>query len=220
MAAIAEIEGKISETRLQILTLEEEMRKEATTELREAEGEEAELVERKIVAQDQLARIDIRAPQSGIVQELAVHTVGGVIGAGETVMLIVPAADGLVVDAQIAPASIDDVEAGQPVSIRFSAFDANTTPECKGSRQKGVGRPHQGRAGTIGILHRKGRHRRRESLLAGAKASVAGHAGRGPHPDGRAQRMVLFVEAVVGPVFPSVQGIAANFSSANAVAAK
>jgi HlyD family secretion protein len=132
VAAVAEIEGRISETRLQILTLEKEMRKEATTDLREAEGEEAELVERKIVAQDQLARVDVRAPQSGIVQELAVHTVGGVIGAGETVMLIVPAADGLVVDAQITPASIDDVEAGQPVSIRFSAFDANTTPECKG----------------------------------------------------------------------------------------
>ena len=132
VAAIAEIEGKISETRLQMLNLEEEMRKEATTELREVEGEEAELVERKIAAQDQLARIDIRAPQSGIVQELAVHTVGGVIGAGETVMLVVPAADGLVIDAQIAPASIDDVEAGQPVSIRFPAFDANTTPECKG----------------------------------------------------------------------------------------
>ena len=131
-AAIAEIAGKISETRLQILTLEEETRKEATTDLREAEGEEAELVERKIVAEDQLARIDVRAPQSGIVQELAVHTVGGVIGTGETVMLIVPAADGLVVDARIAPASIDDVEPGHPVSIRFSAFDANTTPECKG----------------------------------------------------------------------------------------
>ena len=48
-------------------------------------------------------------------------------------MLIVPAADGLVVDARIAPASIDDVEPGQPVLIRFSAFDANTTPECKGT---------------------------------------------------------------------------------------
>ena len=136
VAAIAEIEGKISETRLQILTLEEEMRKEATTDLREAEGEEAELVERKIVAEDQLARVDVRAPQSGIVQELAVHTVGGVIGAGETIMLIVPAADGLVVDARIAPASIDDVEPGQPVSIRFSAFDANTTPECKGTLKR------------------------------------------------------------------------------------
>ncbi|PSH61764.1 HlyD family type I secretion periplasmic adaptor subunit [Phyllobacterium sophorae] len=133
VASIAEIRGKISETELQILALEEEMRKEAATGLREAEGEEAELIERKIMAENQLARIDVRAPQSGIVQELAVHTVGGVIGAGETVMLIVPAADGLVVDARIAPASIDDVEPGQPVLIRFSAFDANTTPECKGT---------------------------------------------------------------------------------------
>jgi HlyD family secretion protein len=51
-------------------------------------------------------------------------------------MLIVPGEDRLVVDAMIAPASIDDVEPGQPVSIRFSAFDANTTPECKGTVQR------------------------------------------------------------------------------------
>lgn len=135
-AAIAETEGKISETRLQALQVDEDMRKEVNEELRELDGKEVELVERKTVAQDQLARTEIRAPQSGLVQELAIHTVGGVISPGETIMLIVPEQDRLVVDAMVAPASIDDIEPGQPVSVRFSAFDANTTPECEGTVQR------------------------------------------------------------------------------------
>lgn len=135
-AAIAETEGKISETKLQALQVDEDMRKDVNEELRELDGKVVELVERKTVAQDQLARIEIRAPQSGIVQELAVHTVGGVISPGETIMLIVPEQDKLVVDTMVSPASIDDVEPGQSVTIRFSAFDAATTPECKGTVQR------------------------------------------------------------------------------------
>ena len=135
-AAIAETEGKISETALQAIQVDEDMRKDVNEELRELDGKEVELIERKVVAQDQLTRTEIRAPQSGIVQELAVHTVGGVISPGETLMLIVPEEDRLVIDAMVAPASIDDVKPGQPVSIRFPAFDFATTPECKGTVQR------------------------------------------------------------------------------------
>jgi HlyD family secretion protein len=135
-AAIAETEGKISETALQALQVDEDMRKDVNEELRELDGKEVELIERKVVAEDQLARTAIRAPQSGFVQELTVHTVGGVIAPGETLMLIVPEEDRLVVDAMVAPASIDDVKPGQPVSIRFPAFDAATTPECRGTVQR------------------------------------------------------------------------------------
>jgi HlyD family secretion protein len=135
-AAIAETEGKISETKLQAIQVDEDMRKEVNEELREIDGKEVELIERKVVAKDQLARTEIRAPQSGFVQELAVHTVGGVITPGETLMLIVPEQDRLVIDAMVAPASVDDVKPGQPVSIRFPAFDAATTPECKGTVQR------------------------------------------------------------------------------------
>jgi len=135
-AAIAETEGKISETALQALQVDADRRKDVSEELRELDGKEVELVERKLVAKDQLARTEIRAPQSGFVQELAVHTVGGVVSPGETLMLIVPEQDRLVIDAMVAPASIDDVKAGQRVSIRFPAFDVATTPECKGTVQR------------------------------------------------------------------------------------
>lgn len=133
LAAVAEVQAKISETNLQVLQLDEQMRSEVTGELRETEAKETELSERKVVAQDELSRTDIRAPQSGTVQESSVHTVAGVIGPGESIMMIVPDADNLVVDALIPPSRIDDVHPGQRVSIRFPAFDTGTTPACEGS---------------------------------------------------------------------------------------
>lgn len=135
-AAIAEIQGRISEAKLQMFQLDEQMRSSVNTDLRDDEGKAVELVERKLVAQNQLARVDIRSPQDGYVQELSVHAVGSVIGPGETVMLIVPTADGLVIDALVSPASIDDVRSGQAVEIRFPAFDTTTTPQCAGTVQR------------------------------------------------------------------------------------
>ncbi len=132
IAAIAEAEGRVSENALQVMQIEDEARETANAELREVEGREAELIERQQIAADQLARTTVRAPQAGLVQELVVHTVGGVVSPGQTLMLIVPENDALVVDAQISPVRIDEIASGQPVLIRFSAFDRNSTPECRG----------------------------------------------------------------------------------------
>jgi len=132
-AAVAEAQARVSETELQILQLDEQRRSEVTSELRETEAKQTELSERKVVAQDELTKTNIRAPQSGTVQESAIHTIGGVIAPGEVIMMIVPDTDNLVVDALIPPSRIDDVRPGQHVSIRFPAFDAGTTPACQGS---------------------------------------------------------------------------------------
>lgn len=132
-AAVAEAQARISETELQILQLDEQRRSEVTGELRETEAKQTELSERKVVAQDELTKTNIRASQSGTVQESSIHTIGGVIAPGEVIMMIVPDTDNLVVDALIPPSRIDDVRPGQHVSIRFPAFDAGTTPACQGS---------------------------------------------------------------------------------------
>lgn len=79
-----------------------------------------------------LKQIDIRAPQSGRVHQLAVHTIGGVIAPGEAIMQIVPTADALVVEARVAPQDIDQVRVGQPAALRLSAFSQQTTPEVEG----------------------------------------------------------------------------------------
>lgn len=136
IAAMAETEGRISEVKVQMVQIEEDLRREANTDLRETEGRQVELLERKLVAEDQLKRMVITSPQAGFVEQMAFQTVGGVINPGETIMNIVPQSDQLVVDARIAPVSIDDVVLGQPVRIRFSAFDMATTPECHGKVER------------------------------------------------------------------------------------
>jgi len=102
-------------------------------DLAEIRAKTSELVEKKVAAEDQLKRIDIRAPQDGMVHQLAVHTVGGVITPnGEPIMLIVPKADALTVEARIQPQDIDQVRLGQKAVLRFSAFNQRTTPELTG----------------------------------------------------------------------------------------
>ena len=132
IAAIAQSKGKISETRIQILQIDQDMRTENGKDLADIRGKTAELVEKKVAAEDQLKRVDIRAPQSGMVHQLDVHTVGGVISAGQPIMLVVPAADKLTVEAKVQPQDIDQVRVGQAAVMRFTNFNSRTTPEING----------------------------------------------------------------------------------------
>lgn len=131
-AEIARSRGKIAETELQILQLDQDFRTEVLKDLRESQGKIAELQERVNAAIDELKRIDIRAPQAGIVYQLAVHTIGGVIGKGETIMQIVPKADALIVEAKIAPQDVDQVAIGAPVHVRIMAGNRRTMPDLDG----------------------------------------------------------------------------------------
>lgn len=133
VASIAEARGRISETRLKIIQIDQDLRSDVAKELREIQGKMAELGERKIAAEDQLKRIDIVAPQEGYVHELSVHTIGGVISAGEQIMLIVPDHDALTVEAKIEPRDIDQLYVGQIARLRFPTFDVRTTPEVNGA---------------------------------------------------------------------------------------
>lgn len=133
IAVAAQGRGKAAEIEIQITQIDRELASEVGRELREMDGKSNEFAERKVAAEDQLRRIDIRAPISGIVHEINVHTVGGVISAGEQLMLIVPAADRLTVEAKVAPQDIDQVRIGQTAALRFSAFSQRTTPEINGT---------------------------------------------------------------------------------------
>jgi HlyD family secretion protein len=128
----AKAKGRASEIELQIIQIDQDLRSEVAKELREIQAKSAELAERKVAAHDQLKRIDIRAPQGGVVHQLAVHTVGGVVGPGETLMLVVPQSDELRVEVRIAPQDIDQIRLGQPATLRLSAFNQRTTPELNG----------------------------------------------------------------------------------------
>ena len=132
-ATIAQSKGKIVEIELQILQVDQDMRAEVGKDLAEIRGKTAELIERKVAAEDQLKRVDIRAPIDGVVHQLTVHTVGGVITAGEPIMLIVPQGETLQVEVKVAPQDIDQLRIGQSAVLRFVAFSQRTTPELAGS---------------------------------------------------------------------------------------
>jgi HlyD family secretion protein len=133
MATIAQAKGRISETELQIIQIDQDLRSEVAKELREIQAKNAELIEKRIAAEDHLKRIEIRAPQAGIVHQLSVHTVGGVIAGGDPLMLIVPEADELAIEVKVAPQDIDQLTIGQEAVLRLSAFNQRTTPEIKGT---------------------------------------------------------------------------------------
>ncbi|MCJ2041889.1 HlyD family type I secretion periplasmic adaptor subunit [Methylobacterium sp. J-059] len=132
LAAIAQAKGKISETELQILQIDQDMRAEVAKELADIRAKTSEYVEKRVVAEDALRHIDLRAPQDGIVHQMSVHTIGGLVTPSEPAMLIVPQADALAVDVKIRPEDIDHVHVGQQTVLRFTAFDQRTTPEING----------------------------------------------------------------------------------------
>ena len=132
ISSVAQAKDKITETRLQVIQIDRDLAGDVAKELRETDAKIDEYVERKVTAEDQLKRIEIRAPQDGTVFQSAVHTVGGVIAPGDPIMLIVPNADNLTVEVKIAPQDIDQVRVGQQAILRLTAFNQRTTPELNG----------------------------------------------------------------------------------------
>ena len=154
VASIAQSKGKIAETKIQILQVDQDMRTEVGKDLADIRGKMAELVEKKVAAEDQLKRIDIRAPQNGMVHQLDVHTVGGVVSAGQQIMLIVPAADKLIVEAKVQPQDIDQVRV-RPV--HGASLPQLQQPHDTGNQWSRLG----------GVGRRDGRSAQRRQLLYG-----------------------------------------------------
>lgn len=132
IAGQAQAGARISEARLQILQVESDLKTEVGSELREIDAQIGEFVERHVAARDELRRVEMTAPQGGVVHQLAVHAAGAVVSPADTAMLIVPDRDTLAVEARIAPQDIDQIHIGQHAVLRLSAFSQRTTPELAG----------------------------------------------------------------------------------------
>ena len=132
VADIARARGKVTEIELQIIQIDQDFRTEVLRDLRDAQGKLAELKERHVAAEDQLRRADIRSPQAGTVHQLSVHTIGGVVGQGETIMQVVPRADKLVVEVKVAPQDVDQLVIGSKVTVRIMAGNQRTMPDVAG----------------------------------------------------------------------------------------
>ncbi|NTJ62901.1 HlyD family type I secretion periplasmic adaptor subunit [Agrobacterium rhizogenes] len=132
VSSIAQTRGKIAETELQILQIDADRSSEVSEQLRQAESDSGQFSERLIAAEDDLKRIDIKAPQAGIVDQLSIHAEGAVISPAEAILQIVPDKDALVAELKLAPQDIDQITVGQAVSLRFPAFNQRITPELNG----------------------------------------------------------------------------------------
>jgi len=129
----AQAEGRITEIEIELLRLGSTRREEAITSLRDLQFNEIELSERRRALLSQLARLDIRAPVSGVVYGLSVFAPRSVIRPADPVLFIVPQDRPLVITTQVLPQDIDQITVGQEVALRFSAFDQRRTPELFGT---------------------------------------------------------------------------------------
>jgi HlyD family secretion protein len=131
-ASRAQAEGRGTEVEIEILRLAAARREEANTQLRELGPQALELAERRRALVERIARLDIRAPVSGIVLGLTVTTPRAVIRPADPVLYIVPQDRPLVIATQVQPIHVDEVRVGQAVRLVFSAFSSRTTPEVSG----------------------------------------------------------------------------------------
>lgn len=135
VSEIAQAKNVINETEFEMLQVKQEYRERANAELEEVRAELAEFEQRRNIAQDVLTRTEIRAPGSGAIQNLKVHTVGSVIRAGDVLMELVPEDEELLINARVSPRDIDNVSAGLETEVRFTAFQTRMTPIMLGSVQ-------------------------------------------------------------------------------------
>jgi HlyD family secretion protein len=140
---VAKIEGErgalvaaIAQSELKILQVDEDMRQDVGKDMADIRARSSELAEKRVAAEDKLSRIDIRAPQDGVVHQLNIHTIGGVIAppsvAAEPIMVIVPEAENLIVEAKVRPQDVDKLHVRQLATLRFTSFNQRTTPELNG----------------------------------------------------------------------------------------
>lgn len=129
IASIAQIRAAIAERRLQIAQVDDDFMTQTLTDLQDTRRVIAEAAEQERALLDRQMRTEIRAPQAGIVHESVVHTVGGVITPGETLMMIVPQNEKLIINVRTSPMDVDKISVDQPVTIRLSSFDQRSTPE-------------------------------------------------------------------------------------------
>lgn len=132
VADIARTEVQVSETRLQLTEVRQSFLSDVMREHRDVDARLAEASERATAIAARLKRLNVIAPRSGVVHKLAINTIGGVVAPGETILEIVPQEDVLVLEGQLDPTTVDQVNVGQPVRVRLSAFDQRTTPELDG----------------------------------------------------------------------------------------
>ena len=136
ISQIAQARGKKEELGVLALRLESQRREEAITTLRDLTVREGTLREERAQVNERLSRLDIRAPVSGVVYDLAVFARRAVVRPADPLLYIVPQDRPLLIAARVAPIDIDEITIGQEVLLRFPALSSRETPELYGEVQR------------------------------------------------------------------------------------
>jgi HlyD family secretion protein len=130
---IARSRQAIGGAQLEIVNLGDTRLSEVARELQEARALEADLSDRIRAARDVRQRREVVSPQDGIVTDIRTVTPGGVIGAGQPLMDIVPTDDELIVETHIAPSDVESVRVGLPARVRLSSYNRSLAPTVEGT---------------------------------------------------------------------------------------
>jgi HlyD family type I secretion membrane fusion protein len=129
----AKTEQSIGETELQINEVHRQFYQDVGREITDVATQIGDNRQKFAVAQDAAHRVSITAPMDGVVQNLHVFTVGGVVRPGEALAEIAPDHGRMMVEARFSPNDVDSVRAGQVVEVRFSTFHSRTIPVIEGT---------------------------------------------------------------------------------------
>lgn len=132
LASRAAAEAQIGETKLKIIQVEEDLRNESLSELRDVDAKISELQGRHVAMEARMLHTTIKAPITGTIYQLNIHAEGAVVAPGQILMMIVPEGEDLVLQAQISPNDISHVHVGQAAKIRFNSFNSRVTSEVSG----------------------------------------------------------------------------------------
>ena len=119
---IARLTKGVDEAKLQMQQTRYKFDQDVSNELNDVRGKLSDAREKVLIAQDVLARVDVRAPRSGTVFGVKVHGIGEVVKPGDTLAEIVPLGEGLMITARVSPNDIESVEIGQSAEVRFPNF--------------------------------------------------------------------------------------------------
>lgn len=133
MSEISKSKQAVGEARLQIIQIRKNFEEDVAKGLQEAKARIFDLQDRLTSANDQLSRREVKAPSDGFIVGSRVHTVGGVVRAGDPLVELVPDKDELIIEAQVSPIDIDVVQVGMQSEIRFSALSQRHVPTLMGT---------------------------------------------------------------------------------------
>lgn len=130
---LARISNSIRDTELEILQGENQFKEQVVTDLTDVTTQIEELSQQILSTEKQLQRVEIRSPVDGIIHEMQIVTLGGVVAPGATILQIIPRSEGLEFETRVDPSAIDQVFVGQEAKVNLSALNQRTTPELWGT---------------------------------------------------------------------------------------